>query len=446
MPELPTGTVTFLFSDVEGSTELLRTLRDAYADVMADHERLLRSAFEGAGGHEINTQGDSFFVAFRKPKDAVGAALEAQRAIGSHEWPEGAEMRVRIGIHTGEATVAGDRYVGLGVHRAARICAAAHGGQVLISQTTQALLEEDEELLGELDFGDLGPRSLKNFDRPVRIYQLLAPDLPAEFPDLRVDEGVQARGSTELADRHEVAQAEDASSAEDVTGRVRVLIVDDQALVRTGFRMILDAEGDMDVVGEAANGKEAIGEASRLNPDVVLMDVRMPELDGIEATRRLLADGSVDSKVVMLTTFDMDEYVYEALRAGASGFLLKDAPPEQLVDGIRAVCSGDALLAPSVTRRVIEEFVRRPPEAVRTAPPEIEELTPRECEVLKLIARGLSNAEIAKSLVVSETTVKTHVARVLMKMGLRDRVQAVVMAYESGLVQPGEAGSATATV
>jgi DNA-binding NarL/FixJ family response regulator/class 3 adenylate cyclase len=444
MPELPTGTVTFLFSDVEGSTELLRTLRDGYADVMADHERLLRSAFEDAGGHEINTQGDSFFVAFRKPKDAVGAALEAQRAIGSHEWPEGAEMRVRIGIHTGEATVAGDRYVGLGVHRAARICAAAHGGQVLISQTTQALLEEDEELLGELDFSDLGPRSLKNFDRPVRIYQLLAPDLPAEFPDLRVDEGVQARGSTELADRHEVAQAEDASSGEDVTGRVRVLIVDDQALVRTGFRMILDAEEDMDVVGEAANGKEAIGEANRLNPDVVLMDVRMPELDGIEATRRLLADAGVDSKVVMLTTFDMDEYVYEALRAGASGFLLKDAPPEQLVDGIRAVCSGDALLAPSVTRRVIEEFVRRPPEAVRTAPPEIEELTPRECEVLKLIARGLSNAEIAKSLVVSETTVKTHVARVLMKMGLRDRVQAVVMAYESGLVQPGETGSAPA--
>jgi DNA-binding NarL/FixJ family response regulator/class 3 adenylate cyclase len=441
MPELPTGTVTFLFSDVEGSTELLRTLRGGYADVMADHERLLRSAFEDAGGHEINTQGDSFFVAFRKPKDAVGAALEAQRAIGSHEWPEGAEMRVRIGIHTGEATVAGDRYVGLGVHRAARICAAAHGGQVLISQTTQALLEEDEELLGELDFGDLGPRSLKNFDRPVRIYQLLAPDLPAEFPDLRVDEGVQARGSTELADRHEVAQAEDASSGKDVTSRVRVLIVDDQALVRTGFRMILDAEEDMDVVGEGANGKEAIDEASRLNPDVVLMDVRMPELDGIEATRRLLADGGVDSKVVMLTTFDMDEYVYEALRAGASGFLLKDAPPEQLVEGIRAVCSGDALLAPSVTRRVIEEFVRRPPEAVRTAPPEIEELTPRECEVLKLIARGLSNAEIAKSLVVSETTVKTHVARVLMKMGLRDRVQAVVMAYESGLVQPGEAGS-----
>jgi len=443
MPELPTGTVTFLFSDVEGSTELLRRLRDGYAEVMADHERLLRSAFLDSGGHEINTQGDSFFVAFRKPKDAVGAAVKAQRALARHPWPEETEMRVRIGIHTGEATVAGDQYVGLAVHRAARICATAHGGQVLLSQTTQALLEE-EEALGELDFRDLGARSLKNFDRPVRVYQLLAPDLPAEFPDLRsAEEG--ARHSAELADRHEVADAAAAAAVQDSTGKVRVLIVDDQALVRTGFRMILDAEEDMNVVGEAANGKEALSEAGRLRPDVVLMDVRMPELDGIEATRRLLAEGGAESKVVMLTTFDMDEYVYEALRAGASGFLLKDAPPEQLVDGIRAVCSGDALLAPSVTRRVIEEFVRRPPEAARTAPAEIEELTPREREVLQLIARGLSNAEIAQSLVVSETTVKTHVARVLMKMHLRDRVQAVVMAYECGLVQAGEAGPAPST-
>jgi DNA-binding NarL/FixJ family response regulator len=218
-----------------------------------------------------------------------------------------------------------------------------------------------------------------------------------------------------------------------------VLIVDDQALVRAGFRMILEAEDDIDVVGEAADGAQALDEARRLRPDVVLMDVRMPELDGIEATRRLLADGAAATKVVMLTTFDMDEYVYEALRAGASGFLLKDVPPEQLVDGIRAVASGDALLAPSVTRRVIEEFVRRPPDAARTPPAELEELTARELEVLKLIARGLSNAEIAKELFVSETTVKTHVARVLMKLGLRDRVQAVVFAYESGVVQPGAA-------
>jgi DNA-binding NarL/FixJ family response regulator len=217
---------------------------------------------------------------------------------------------------------------------------------------------------------------------------------------------------------------------------VRVLIVDDQALVRTGFRMILEAEADIEVVGEAGDGAQAIEEVRRLEPDVVLMDVRMPELDGIEATRRLLANGAGATKVVMLTTFDMDEYVYDALRAGASGFLLKDVPPEQLIDGIRAVANGDALLAPSITRRLIEEFVRSAP--ARTEPPAgLEELTTREVEVLRLIARGFSNAEIAKELFVSETTVKTHVAHVLMKLNVRDRVQAVVLAYESGIVQPG---------
>jgi DNA-binding NarL/FixJ family response regulator len=170
------------------------------------------------------------------------------------------------------------------------------------------------------------------------------------------------------------------------------------------------------------------------------MDVRMPELDGIEATRRLIQEPSLETKVVMLTTFDMDEYVYEALRAGASGFLLKDVPPEQLVAGIRAVASGDALLAPSVTRRVIEEFVSRPPQSARSLPPELEQLTEREREVLRQMARGLSNAEIAKALFVSDTTVKTHVARILMKLRLRDRVQAVVFAYENGVVQPGASG------
>jgi DNA-binding NarL/FixJ family response regulator len=212
-----------------------------------------------------------------------------------------------------------------------------------------------------------------------------------------------------------------------------ILIVDDQELVRAGFRMILDAEEDIEVAGEAADGQEAVAEARRLKPDIVLMDVRMPVVDGIEATRRLLSDGETEAKVVMLTTFDMDEYVYDALRAGASGFLLKDVPPEQLVAGIRAVAKGDALLAPSVTRRVIEEFVRRPPSTMQTLPPELAELTARELEVLKLIARGLSNAEIAKELFVSETTVKTHVAHVLMKLDVRDRVQAVVLAYECGL-------------
>jgi len=218
-----------------------------------------------------------------------------------------------------------------------------------------------------------------------------------------------------------------------------VLVADDQALMRAGFRMILEAEPDLEVVGEATNGREAVAEAGRLHPDVVLMDVRMPEMDGIEATRRLLEHNGA-TKVVMLTTFDMDEYVYEALRAGASGFLLKDVPPEQLVAGIRAVASGDSLLAPSVTRRLIQDFVRRRPDTLRAAAPELARLTTREVEVLQMMARGRSNAEIAADLFVSETTVKTHVTHVLTKLGVRDRVQAVVFAYESGVVLPGETG------
>lgn len=216
----------------------------------------------------------------------------------------------------------------------------------------------------------------------------------------------------------------------------RIVIADDQALVRVGFRMILEAEPDLEVVAEARDGREALALVREVQPDIVLMDVRMPELDGIEATRRILAEGAA-TRIIMLTTFDMDEYIYEALRVGASGFLLKDVPPEQLIAGIRAVGSGDALLAPAITRRVIQEFVRRPPESLRTPPRQLDDLTPREIEVLKLLARGLSNAEIADELFVSETTVKTHVTRILMKLALRDRVKAVVFAYEHGIVEPG---------
>jgi DNA-binding NarL/FixJ family response regulator len=217
---------------------------------------------------------------------------------------------------------------------------------------------------------------------------------------------------------------------------IRILIADDQALVRAGFRMILDSEPDLEVVGEAENGTDAVELARRLKPDVVLMDIRMPELDGIEATRQVVgADGESPVRVLMLTTFDLNEYVYDALRAGASGFLLKDVPPEQLAAGIRVVARGEALLAPSITRRLIEEFARAAAPAAQ--PSGFDELTDREVEVFKLIARGLSNAEIAAELVVSETTVKTHVARVLMKLGLRDRVQAVIFAYESGVVAVG---------
>ncbi len=212
---------------------------------------------------------------------------------------------------------------------------------------------------------------------------------------------------------------------------IRVLVADDQSMVRAGFRMLLSGQEDIDVVAEASNGLEAIEKADRFHPDVVLMDIRMPELDGLEATRRILAMDS-GARILVLTTFDLDEYVYEALRAGASGFVLKDEPPEQLLTAIHTVAAGDALLSPTVTKRVIEQFMRLP----RPTPPsELDDLSGRERDVLRLVARGLSNAEIGQELFISETTVKTHVTHVLHKLGLRDRVQAVVLAYQSGIFE-----------
>jgi DNA-binding NarL/FixJ family response regulator len=218
---------------------------------------------------------------------------------------------------------------------------------------------------------------------------------------------------------------------------IRVLLADDQELVRDGFAMILDAQDDIDVVGQAADGASTVESARALTPDVVLMDVRMPVMDGIEATRRIRAAGLHRLAVLMLTTFDLDEYVYEALRAGASGFLLKDVPRSTLIQAVRTVAAGDALLAPAITRRLIEQYVSQPP-PTRALPGELNELTQREHDVLLRLARGRSNSEIGRELFLSEATVKTHVAHVLRKLALRDRVQAVVYAYESGLVHPGQ--------
>ena len=217
---------------------------------------------------------------------------------------------------------------------------------------------------------------------------------------------------------------------------MRVLVADDQALVRAGFRKILEADSEIEVVGEAADGLEAVERSRQLQPDVVLMDIRMPRLDGIAATRQLADGNRAGPRVLVLTTFGLEEYVYEALRAGASGFLLKDVPPEQLLAGVHVVARGDALLDPAITRTVIEEFASKPA-LRRELAARLDELTAREREVFELVARGLSNGEIARQLVVSEGTVKTHVAHLLLKLGLRDRVQAVIYAYESGAVQPG---------
>jgi DNA-binding NarL/FixJ family response regulator len=226
---------------------------------------------------------------------------------------------------------------------------------------------------------------------------------------------------------------------------IRVLVADDQSMVRAGFRMLLTGESDIEVVAEASNGREAVDKAARFDPTVVLMDIRMPELDGLEATRRILA-ADPDARVLVLTTFDLDEYVYEALQAGASGFVLKDDPPEQLIAAVRTVASGDALLSPGITKRVIRQFTRMP----RASPPdELGELSARELEVFRLIALGLSNTQIGKELFIGETTVKTHVTHILSKLGLHDRVQAVVLAYRTGVVDldtpiPGAGGSGPA--
>ena len=216
----------------------------------------------------------------------------------------------------------------------------------------------------------------------------------------------------------------------------KLLLCDDQALIRFGLRRMFEADPELAVVGEVGDGEDAVSEAHRLRPDLVLMDIRMPVLDGIEATRRIVRARPA-TKVLILTTFGLDEYVYEALRAGASGFMLKDAPPEEILAAIRIIAAGDALIAPAVTRAVIEEFVRREPLAPLPQPIALADLTPREREVLELLARGRSNAEICEQLVVTEATTKTHVARILQKLDLRDRIQAVIYAYESGIVSPG---------
>jgi DNA-binding NarL/FixJ family response regulator len=218
---------------------------------------------------------------------------------------------------------------------------------------------------------------------------------------------------------------------------IRVVVADDQALVRAGFKMILQAQPDIEVVGEAEDGAHAITITRENDPDVVLMDIRMPGTDGLEATQQLLQDSQPRPRILMLTTFDTDEYVYRALRAGSSGFLLKTAPPARLIEAVRTIAAGEALLAPTVTRRLIESFVRRPPPG-SAAPPELAALTEREVQVLTVAARGMSNLEIARSLFLSEATVKSHINRIFAKLGIRDRVQAVVLAYETGLVTPGD--------
>ncbi|MEY2470923.1 MAG: hypothetical protein QOK28_252 [Actinomycetota bacterium] len=396
-----TRTATFLFTDIEGSTSLVEAHGDKWGDALADHRRIMRRVCAQHDGDEVRTTGDGYFAEFANAENAVAAAVAAQIALRANAWPVGLELQVRMGLHTGEVEVDGGELVGFAVHEAARVCAAAHGGQILLSGETHDA--------ANVECRHLGAFALRGVSAPVDLYQVLDGQLPDTFPPPNV-------GTTK----------------EHASGVIRVVIVDDQEMVRTGFRLILGATDGLQVVGEARNGVEALEVIADAQPDVVLMDIRMPVMNGIEATQQITASGG-GPRVVILTTFDLDEYVYDALRAGASGFMLKDAPPADVVRAIQVVAAGESLLAPSITRKLIGEFTRgNKPSRADHKP--IDGLSDREIEVLTHIARGLTNGELAATLFISEATVKTHVRNLLQKLDARDRVQLVVLAYEAGLV------------
>jgi len=388
--------LTILFTDCVGSDELFHGAGDDA--IRREHFAALRAAVAEHGGREVKTTGDGLMVTFTSAVAAIRCAVDMQRATTGAGGPA-----LRVGIAAGEPVADGGDLYGPPVIVAGRLCDLAGPGQILSTDVVR-------QVAGG------------------RVEELMA-----------AGETLRLRGVSERVATAEVRWgAGDDQSAEDrldpPTREITVVVADDERLLRTGFRVILDAEPDIRVVGEAADGRSAIDVVRRRRPDVVLMDIRMPELDGLRAAEAIVADPELATAVIMLTTFDAGEYVYEALRVGASGFLLKDAPADRLLDAVRVVAAGEALLAPSITRRLIEQFARaaRPDHAA--VPAALAELTARELDVLRLVARGLSNAEIAGELVLGANTVKTHVARLLGKLGLRDRVQAVVLAYETGLV------------
>ncbi len=388
--------VTVLFTDLVGSAALFSRLGDEQADALRrEHFAALRRAVAEHDGREVKSTGDGLMGAFSSAEAAVRCAVEMQRATAG-------ELSLRVGLDAGEPMHDGSDLYGTPVIVASRLCDHAGAGEILASEVVCRIAGH-------------------------RVAELIQPA-----------GALKLRGVDERVASSRVLWREPAPAAEPVAApsTITVVIADDQRLLRTGFRVILEAEPDITVVGEAGDGRSALDVVLKRRPRVVLMDIRMPELDGLEAAERILSEPGLDTAVLMLTTFDLDAYVYKSLRIGASGFLLKDTPADRLLDAVRVAASGDALLAPSITRRLIERFARTASAELGTLPSTLEELTPKELEVLKLMARGLSNSEIAAEMVLGENTIKTHVAHVLGKLGLRDRVQAVVVAYECGLVAP----------
>ena len=387
MPQLPIGTVTFLFTDIEGSTKLLSRLRDSYADVQNDHRALLRTAVAGAGGEEVDTQGDSSFFAFRGAREAISAAVAAQRAHAGHEWPADGEVRVRMGIHTGEPVLAEDRYIGLDVHRAARICDAGHGGQVLISSTALALTGGD--LPQGVTVRDLGEHHLRDLDRPERLHQLVIDGLNQEF-------------------------AEPNTIGRHAGESLRVVLADDSVLLREGVARILE-EADFEVVGQVDNADDLLRRIGFSKPDVAIVDIRMPPThtdEGLQAAAKI-RERFPGVGVLVLSSYVEPAYAIELLSESAEGigYLLKDrvADVDEFADAVRRVAQGGSALDPAVVR----QLVGRP----RGDDP-LDQLTPREREVLSLMAEGRSNAGIALHMVVTERAVEKHVTSIFQKLGL----------------------------
>jgi class 3 adenylate cyclase/DNA-binding NarL/FixJ family response regulator len=389
--ELPGGTITFLFTDIEGSTRLLKRLGDDYALVLAEHHRLFRALIDEHGGHEVDTQGDAFFVVFPRAKDAVAVALAGQRAVAAQLWPQQADVRVRMGMHTGEPALAAERYIGLGVHRAARICSAAHGGQILLSDATYAVLAD--EMLPDLRFRDLGEHTLKDLDRPERIYQLTAPDLPSDFPPLR---GTGASSHEEAA----------AASGE------RVVVADDSVLLREGLVRLLRDAG-FAVVGTAADADELLQKVAELRPSIAITDIRMPPTqtdEGLIAAheiRRLYPEIGV----LVLSQYVEPRYATRLLEEypERTGYLLKDRVSDLavLADAIRRIDRGECVIDPTIVSQLMSR--RRRGGAVAA-------LTDEERELLALVAEGHSNESIAERFGASPDGVEKDVRGLFAKL------------------------------
>ena len=394
MPDLPTGTVTFLFTDVEGSTELVGRLGDAYSAAMADHRRILREAVAASNGQEVDARGDEFFAAFQRTRDAVTAALAGQRDLAAHEWPGDTPLRVRVGIHTGEPLLGESGYEGLDVHRVARICAAGHGGQVLVSQTTRNLLEAGQ--VPEAEFQDLGEHELRGLPRPERIFQVLAPELPAKFPPLRT-ENIQP-----------------ATAAVDEGKGLRVVLADDSVLLREGIARLL-SEAGFDVVGQSENPDDLMLKVRSYSPDVAIVDIRMPPTqtdEGLRAAQEI-RESHPGVGVLVLSQYVEPAYAMELLAESAEGvgYLLKDriSDVDEFAAAVRRVAEGGSALDPALVTQLVGRRRQHDP---------LDELTNREREVLELMAEGRSNQAIGERLFITPRAVEKHITSIFGKLRL----------------------------